>query len=140
MKQHLYLTGMLIGNKDDHLKFDQSRPYTGCRICGEVFQSDLDRTPLSLYTNRIQRDAEHVRKEWSNLHAKNHTLNEHAKLQLSERWCTPEAALKLASYGIVTLSDGAISNEHTQALAESKSVPQEDAMNASKKLLSRMGL
>lgn len=118
--KHLYMTGLLFGVTD--LEFDVNRPYSGCLICGVIFQSTLDRTP-----GPDSHDAQELRKAWTKNHAKTHPLSAHAQLALSERWCTPEAAIKLAAFGVIPLSDAAVSEEHRDALSQAKSLPENDA-------------
>lgn len=92
------------------LTFDPSRPYTGCRICGTIYQND----------------SVEKRKLWTFRHAKTHSSIEHNMLALSGKWCTPDAAIKLASYGVIAMGDGAVSDDHYFALLESKPVPIND--------------
>lgn len=113
------MVGNLLG-----LLFDPNCPYTGCRICGAVYQSEFDRAVGDFEHNML---ALSLRKEWSVSHAKRHSDKEHLNLAYSGRWCTPEAAKKFASYGIIAVSDMVLSLEHEQALLESSSVPFEDA-------------
>lgn len=86
--------------------FDPNRPYTGCLICGRVFQDDDYLT----------------RQVWSFKHAKTHKAKEHFELWMSGNWCTPEAAQVFAAFGIIALSDMVWSEEHKQALLESKPI------------------
>lgn len=105
--------------------FDKDKAFTGCRICGAIFQSDADRTTpddddiqLALNTN--------VRKAWSHKHAKQHKQREHVALAMSGNWCTPEAASKFAAFGIVPITDLVMSEEVAAALATAPSKPQDD--------------
>jgi len=91
----------------DREAFDPDCPYTGCRLCGRIYQND---------------DSEN-RKAWSFSHAKEHPAQEHINLQLSGLWCTPEAAQEFAAYGIVPISDMFFSNEISSALAEAPRIP-----------------
>lgn len=52
---------------------------------------------------------------------------EHYSLAMSGRWTTPEAAFKLAAYGIISLSDLLVDDEVAVALMESSAVPKDDA-------------
>lgn len=112
------------------LLFDPNCPYTGCRLCGAVFQSGLDRDE-----NSDKFEAMEYRKLWSVRHAKTHPEREHLALAMSGMWCTPEAAQKFASYGIIALSDMVLFEETAQALKEGKSIPIEDVEGRSKKLV-----
>lgn len=127
--KHVFAVGAAIGL--DHLNglvFDLSRPYTCCRICGAVFQSDRDRKANQ--TDFDQVVAMSIRKGWSINHAKGHSDKEHLMLAYSGAWCTPEAAHKLAAFGIIAVSDAVRSNEHQQALAEAKAVMNNDVEGA----------
>jgi hypothetical protein len=112
----------MVGSVPD-LLFDTSCPYAGCRLCGAVFQSDDDRAVGDVAHNY---SAMMQRKNWSQNHAKKHTDKEHLLLAYSGRWCTPEAAYRFASYGIIALSDMVMSDEHEGALRESKAIPIND--------------
>lgn len=94
----------------DHEMRDYFNPraaFTGCCICGVTFQSELDRKVFAGYaTPAEQVQATVQRRNWSQHHASHaHTQKEHDELAASGRFCTPEAAYKLAPYGVVTLSD-----------------------------------
>jgi hypothetical protein len=115
--------GLIVGS-DPNLLFDPNCPYTGCRICGKVYQSEFDRTVGDFRHNMT---ALNLRKVWSVSHAKEHSSKEHLSLAYSGRWCTPEAAQKFAEYGIIAISDMVLSMEHEQALMESTSMPRVDA-------------
>jgi hypothetical protein len=112
--------GLLVGSLPN-LSFRTDCPYTGCRICGAVYQSELDRTPGK------DIEALNGRRLWSFKHAKTHTPQEHYLLQISGSWCTPEAAKKLAAFGVIALTDMVLSEEHAQAMLESSPVPANDA-------------
>lgn len=121
---HLVLTvssaGLLEG-----MEFDPSFTHAGCGICGEVFQSHLDRlqAPTVGEFNR----ALDMRLEWRIRHARMHSSTEHRQLRLSGLFALPEAAKKLASYGIIPLTDTVRHDESVHALAESPRAPVNDA-------------
>lgn len=115
------------------LLFDPNCPYTGCRVCGEVFQSTLDRRDNLDYEQKHL--AMQYRKLWSQKHAKTHSEQEHLNLAMSGMWCNPEAAQKLASFGIIALSDMVLYDESEMALKEAKSIPIDDVEGRSKKLV-----
>ena len=104
--------------------FNPRAAFSGCCICGAVFQSELDRKVFYGYaTPGEQVSATVQRRNWSNHHAnKQHTQKEHDDLAASGRFCTPEAAHKLAPYGIVTLSDS-FNEENRLAQEEAKRLP-----------------
>lgn len=112
-----------IGLSSMGAAFDHRRPHTCCRICGAIYQGDLDRTPDGAYTMQVQHDAIVARMEWSRRHARTHPDWEHKQLVASGRYCTPEAASKLASFGIIAMSDMALDDESADAGLESPRVP-----------------
>ena len=131
------LTGAAVGlDALTNLRFLPHRPFTGCCICGEVFQSEADRFPSDVFqANPRQFDfkpdnvtlyALGMRKEWSHKHAKTHSQRQHDLLASSGHWATPEAVVKLVAYGVVNLGDGLINDEHEMALKESSPIPTDD--------------
>jgi len=64
---------------------------------------------------------------WAIRHSKTHPEKEHLLLRASGRTCTPEAAQKLANYGIVPLSDAALDQEVSIALLEAPRCAPNDA-------------
>jgi predicted component of type VI protein secretion system len=68
--------------------------------------------------------AKQNRDAWAKTHAYTHTVQEHRQLKLSGRTMTPEAANKLAAYGVIPIVDMVLSDEHSAALRESKAVPE----------------
>jgi hypothetical protein len=108
----------------EEVGFNVHADFSGCKICGEVYQSDLDRkVERGTATPKERVQATIQRKNWTNHHAKQHTSTEHRQLALSGRFCTPEAAHKLAAFGIVTLSDNVFSDEHEHAQMTADRLP-----------------
>lgn len=111
------------------MDFDAQSPYSGCRLCGALFQSALDRTPVKTLEQEIQ--AVTWRREWTLKHAKEHPTQEHIALERSGMWATPEATQKLAAVGIVPVSDIVRSQHgdgsHEQAGLSASRVPVEDS-------------
>lgn len=106
---------------------DITKSYSGCRLCGAVFQSKLDRE----FNTMIEYvDAMLMRKNWSHKHASSHSDKEHLNLAHSGAWCTPEAAQVFAGYGIIALSDMVLSDEHSEALLESKPIPVREVITS----------
>lgn len=68
------------------------------------------------------------RRLWCSEHYKTHSEKEHQDLADSGRWCTPEAAVKLAAFGFVHLGDLVLDNEIADVLGSASSVPTEDAL------------
>ena len=115
-----YVTGATVGlNTLPGLDFDPECSFAFCGICGRVFQSDLDRAQ----PDGDSPEAMELRTAWRIRHAKGHTERQHYELLMSNRKFTPEAAEKLASFGIIDL-DG--DDEVNHALLLSKPIPQND--------------
>lgn len=125
------MAGMAVGLHTLDLEFLPYKPYTGCRICGRVYQSSLDRAhpwnDLPEQTALTQAFmAKQRRRAWAEKHSKTHTSTQHRQLAESGAWCTPEAAHILAAYGVIPVTDMIMSNDHSVALHESKAVPVND--------------
>lgn len=124
--KHLVATGLAVGLKGlIGLKFDLDKPYTGCRICGTVYQSDTDRA-LDSNDPIGHLVATERRRLWSVAHASTHSTGEHVELAMSGRWCTPAAAYKMACLGIVPLSDMVLDEAVADALRKAPAVPTDD--------------
>lgn len=78
--------------------------FTYCRICGIIYTHDVLE----------------ARRRWSRLHAKRHSDKEHAALARTGIWLTPEAAFKLAAYGIVDVIGLVIDNDVQAAYREAE--------------------
>jgi len=104
--------------------FNPRAAFTGCCICGTVFQSELDRKVFHGYASpQEQVQATVARRNWSQHHATHsHTQHEHELLAASGRFCTPEAAHKLAPLGVVTLTDS-FHEENRAAQEEAPRLP-----------------
>jgi hypothetical protein len=102
-----------------NFEFKPDKPFRACLICGDVYQTEADRDNNPL--GAIRRQA------WADRHAQTHTDREHRMLMLSGNTMTPEAANKLAAYGVIPIADMVLSNEHEMALFESKAIPVNDA-------------
>jgi hypothetical protein len=115
------------------LKFMIDREFTACLICGDVFQSAYDRHPLEKISGflpnlqAVALFAASLRKEWSHKHAKEHPERVHQALRDSGRFYTPEAAIKLAAFGIISAADLAMDDEVNDALRQSSPIPTDDA-------------
>jgi hypothetical protein len=109
--------------------FDPNQPYSACRICGEVFQTALDRRiPVGHEPSNslVARLAKLKRDEWRRQHHGTHSAYQHRMLALSGATCTPEAAQRLSSLGIIPISDMVLDDEVSEALAEANSTPTDD--------------
>lgn len=107
------------------MEFDPGRSYRACLICGNIFQSTLDR--LEYVSPDVVVDAKKQRDRWAELHAKRHTSREHYMLQLSGNTMTPEAAKKLAAFGLLPIIDMVEDDEVQIALLESSPMPTDDS-------------
>ncbi len=123
-RQKRHIVGHGFALRINGLKFDPNKDHTYCRICGDVYQSELDRN----YTNLEEwYEAMERRRAWSHSHSKLHGEREHLALAQSGLWVTPEAASKLAAFGIIPISDMVLNEEVSCALAESNPYPTEDS-------------
>lgn len=114
-----FITGATVGlNTLAGLLFDPDKPFTGCRVCGAIYQSPQDRR---YGDTEVTREG---RRLWSVVHSRRHLPGEHVALAKSGKWCTPEAAKELAAFGVITLDDG---DEYVAALLESNPIPTNDA-------------
>jgi len=104
--------------------FNPNRDYTYCRICGVIYQPELNRVPNP--TAEIILAAEILRRQWSQVHAKIHTSTEHRQLALSGRHCTPEALQKLVPFGIIPVTDIVFDQESEHAGLEAGRAPTND--------------
>jgi len=110
---------------DPDMDFNPNFDHAGCQLCGRVFQSELDRKE-----NRSLQEVQTaytLRQQWRVKHARLHTANERAKLLKSGNMVTPEAAQRLAGFGIIPLTDLVNDAEVSVALLESDPVPDMDA-------------
>lgn len=132
----MLINGAAIGLEEiPGLLFKPTRPNCYCRICGAVFQSDYDRNP-EWFKNSIEFCnsvdlvsiyATSLRKEWSIKHSRSHTDAEHRHLALSGQFLLPEAAHKLAAFGVVDVKGMVMDKEIEAAYAEAPAIPQSDA-------------
>lgn len=100
----VFLKGPVIGLPDD-IPFRSDREYTFCRICGELFQPEIERLPQERYTPQVRERSMKMQRWWSENHNRKHPDWEHERLKLSGRFLTPEATYALVPYGIIPLSD-----------------------------------
>ena len=124
-KRPITLQGMMIAVPSG-MEFMPNRDYTYCRICGTVYQPELNRVPIEEYTAEVILAAELQRREWSQNHAKKHSETEHRQLAQSGRHCTPEALVRLVPLGIIPLSDLGLDAESAAAGLEAPRLPNND--------------
>lgn len=96
------------------IEFDPDQPYRCCLLCGAIYQPPT------------ARNTGVARQLWAEIHAKSHSEDEHASLANSGRFCTPEAAFRLAPFGVFSLTDLALDNEVMHALKEAPRAPIND--------------
>lgn len=135
-EKNIYVTNGQLGLSDlTGLEFDPEASFTGCLICGKVYQSKLDRkirvmrdnplNPLNTHMTSYLHIAKDLRVRWDRNHAKTHTEAQHAELRASGAFCTPEAAAKLAPLGVFSL-DHEPTSEVAHAMAEAPRAPKND--------------
>ena len=134
MVNAVILQGAAVGLEAlEGLEFSPHAHYTYCVICGVVFQTDLDRDVAFNHMLTLERrmilmaECRARRRRWSKAHARLHPDREHELLAKSGMWATPEAAHKLAAYGIIDIGDAIVSAEHSAALFESRPIPTDDS-------------
>jgi hypothetical protein len=120
----LLLDHSIVGQSLTSLTIRKDREFAACRICGAIFQPWLNTdTPDHEYNSEIRLAASIEVLEWRSKHNAQHPDKEHIRFNQSGRTMTPEAAIKLAPFGLVPL-DG--DDEIAQALAEAPRVPVND--------------
>lgn len=135
--RQVVFAGSMVGREQlTGLEFNPVYFFSGCRICGAVYQEEADRNPPA--DNDPERPAWlHNQNErhiaWRESENNKHPMGVRQRLALSGEWCTPEAALKLAPLGIFSLTDLVMSNEVSAALREAPRAPDEDAQTLTKK-------
>jgi len=123
---HLFLSHSIIGASTlVNFDFYPDRDHTFCRICGTIFQAEITKaddydTPGNVLF------AYGERREWSHKHSLTHTATQHRQLAESGHFITPEAAHRLAAYGIAPIGDMVFSDEHAKACLESSSLPTDN--------------
>lgn len=112
-------------------------PWKACRLCGTVYQSDLDRLAYEQQQAGNDRLATYFEKQgrarregWLRTHNKYAHPNfftEVRQLELSGLPYTPEAAKKLSTYGIIYMGELPHEDEVAQALFEAPRAPVNDS-------------
>ena len=124
--RHMWLEGAALPTTLalDGFAFEPSKPHSYCNICGDYFQSELDRLSLPL-PSEVYAAAE-LRRRWSVKHSGSHTSAEHRSYKASGLFMLPEAALRLIPFGIVPISDIVLdeSNSSRQAASEAPRSPE----------------
>lgn len=137
-KLKLWATGFMVNESDD-LDYDKNCPYFRCcLICGDIFQSGYDRTAFVTGDKGIFEFACKLRQQWASDHAKTHPEWMHKLFAESGLSCLPEAAHKLAPFGILPVGDMVIYQSIEDALKEAPRMPSDDVQGASKTLLRKV--
>jgi hypothetical protein len=130
-KPNIQAEGFLVGRETlTNFEFNPGFPYTYCRLCGEVYQGVLDRRVPAGHlpeNSLIAKLAYDARMEWTFKHAHTHPEKEHNALRASNRAMTPEAANRLAAYGVFSVTDMVTDAEVSEALKEAPRTPTNDA-------------
>jgi hypothetical protein len=126
----LLLDHSIVGQSLTSLSIRKDREFAGCAICGRVFQARLAielsdeewDAAKSLFEHAVAIET----KEWRAAHNKTHTEREHEAFRRSGRTFSPEAAIKLAPFGLVSLDDATTDDEVARAMLEAPRVPTDD--------------
>lgn len=113
-------------------RFHPLAEYAGCRLCGVVFQSDLDREFYQRYKIGLGSNyadlylrAKDKRTKWRILHHRRyHTEEEIEEFTKTGFALTPEAAHKLAPFGFAPM--GNLHEDITSAMLEAPRTPDND--------------
>lgn len=131
----LVLDHSIVGQSLTDLSVRKDRQFAGCAICGAVFQARLAielsdeewDADVALFEYAVAIET----REWRDAHNKTHSQREHEAFRASGRTFSPEAAHKLAPYGIVSLND-CQENEVAHAMLTAPRVPENDVETTKK--------
>ena len=119
----------IIGQTLTSLTIRKDREFAACRICGDIFQPWLNTdTPDHEYNSEIRLAASIEVLEWRSKHNSKHSDAEHIRFNRSGRTLSPEAAIRLAPFGLVPIGDSDDA-EIAQALAEAPRAPIDDVQS-----------
>lgn len=125
---NLIATGCAVGlGQLSNFLFRPDKPFRACLLCGSIRQDGLDRTINSDSDLMTVLAAKDRRDEWARRHARVHSAAEHNALAQSGLSMTPEAASRLAAYGVIPLADLAQDSNIAQAMLEASAIPTVDA-------------
>lgn len=128
----LILDHSIVGQSATTLSIRKDREFAACRICGAIFQSWLNTDAVSdeeYSANAEIQIAAHIEtNEWRRHHNLRHSEREHRNFRATGLTLTPEAAHKLAPFGIVPIADtiGPYADEVACALFEAPRAPVDD--------------
>lgn len=127
---HIILDHSIVGISATTLSIRKDREFAACRICGAIFQSWLNTNRVSdeeyAADPEIELAAAIETKEWRRQHNLKHSEATHRQFRESGLTFTPEAAHKLAPFGLVPIGDMVYQDEIAQALAEAPRAPVDD--------------
>jgi hypothetical protein len=132
----LLLDHTIVGGASIGLTLRKDREFAGCAICGTLFQSRL-----AIEVSDEEWQADHLvmetavaieTREWRAKHTRSHSEREHQALRASGRTFSPEAAHKLAPFGLVPLSDGLDDDEVAHAMRTAPRAPHDDVQTTLK--------
>lgn len=120
--------------------FQLEAPWKACRLCGSVYQSDLDRQAYKLQQDGevlaaayINEQATQRRQRWEKIHNRREHPNyftEVRQLELSGLPVTPDAARRLSTYGIIPIGPTTYEDEIADALFSAPRAPYDDPGNS----------
>jgi len=133
----ILLDHSIVNQSATTLTIRKDREFAACRICGAIFQPWLntDTSDQEYALNpEIALAASIEIQQWRNKHNLKHSSKEHLALAHSGLTMTPEAANRLAPFGLVPLADveGRYGDEIVQALAEAPRAPTDDVETTTK--------
>lgn len=133
---HVILDHSIVGISATTLTIRKDREFAACRICGAIFQSWLNTNQVSdeeyASNPEIELAAAIETKEWRRQHNLKHSEKEHIAFRESGLTFTPEAAHKLAPFGLVPIGDTLFQDEIAQALYEAPRAPTDDVETTQK--------
>lgn len=119
----------IVGQSETTLTIRKDREFAGCRLCGAVFQSRMaiEVSDEEWAADRLVFETAVAveTRQWRTEHNRTHAGGEHIHLAASGLTFTPEAAIKLAPFGLVPVGDAEVV-EIAQALREAPRAPIDD--------------
>lgn len=127
----IILDHTIVGQELTTLSIRKDREFAACRICGVVFQSELATDlPDHMYDGTAVYMVAAETRYWRMQHNKLHPERVHLAFRASGLTFTPEAAQRLAPYGLVSLD---ASDEVAQAMLEAPRAPLVDVESSLKR-------
>ena len=130
MSLSVILDHSIVGQSATTLSINKNREYAACRICGAIFQSWLNTNQVSDEEYKADPSLELAAAletmEWRRNHNRKHSERTHRAFRATGRTMTPEAANKLAPFGLVAINDALLDNDIACALFEAPRAPTND--------------